>query len=911
LSEGLGQAICSLLENWITFQTEENGGFSLKEYISAVEMFTGTKNWEQDRKLLRLLVKCAREHGGRKDPDADAKELYRIARKLEKRILEKEDILRVMELYQQAWQLWTQAGNPVRSRKALRPALALNLFLNDPRPEAFEIQVYGGSDAEKRQEEKKEEWGLLYYEEEGADPASVIKGTVNLYKKDIRGTHGEIQRYSYEQVCADPIPFLEAVGELKLLPRYQAVVTYLLEISRLDISRAVRKQLLEYIDNGFCASDDSWPISGEMLKKLLEKLSEMTRNMYEENGFVLDLRRFASWEEYFRGMLLSFSESYLRDLALGSHMSLRYLELFLKKVLKRSGLNLCKPDEAFLYLTLAYSEKAGYHRWFESYARLRKLYSPASRKKRDLAEDYCPEQFWGQQASGRNLSGMLTEAAESRKDIKNLFEKTNPKLLQYFDVLYRLKNEVRKRNAETVFYEQADRLRRLLLEDKDFLEFRESREFERYQSKLYERNKKTVEIICRTDDEILIKKGDRFTCPVRVGKKVENAVFCVTEDILFGKNIPDAAVVSVRALTQDCVLDAYKAAKGLKVRPKLVKKQHVEKADFVLEERERSSGVEGIVLPEEASALAFVKSGDKGRGKLKVFGKAGTVLEAGSHIFLKELVGEQEFCFDYEVKEETRLERRTLVSLQWENGDELWERLDVKDGRQIAPSQTRLTALGEDTVRRTRSLTLALKKPLSICRPTAEDGISSKENEELTLCRYEEKLKKSKRSGRIRGRSEEKAAMPKISNLELLEYLYRAPADSVEYYRGISGKDRRYLLNSQAFLDTRLKNDILDHFRRQDEMRCRSLILTVLFINYVIELEHESGKSNRQFPIDWIWADFEAEVESVMEQCGMEGFNLENPYDAFLEILLACEEPLELYREIWSRESVFREMHFS
>jgi hypothetical protein len=58
-------------------------------------------------------------------------------------------------------------------------------------------------------------------------------------------------------------------------------------------------------------------------------------------------------------------------------------------------------------------------------------------------------------------------------------------------------------------------------------------------------------------------------------------------------------------------------------------------------------------------------------------------------------------------------------------------------------------------------------------------------------------------------------------------------------------------------------------------------------------------------PLKWVIDDFETEVNAVMERCGMVSFNLDNPYDAFLELLLHCKEPLELYQEIWSTESCF------
>ena len=463
--------------------------------------------------------------------------------------------------------------------------------------------------------------------------------------------------------------------------------------------------------------------------------------------------------------------------------------------------------------------------------------------------------------------------------------------------------------SEEVFFELVDQLRKLLLEDQAFLDYRENRDFTRFQEKLYKRNRKVAEVRVLADSEVEIRKGDKLQCEVKLPKGIYQARFKVQENITLEKNVPAQAEVALKALTSSEVLEHYRRAKKLKVKPKMVKRHHITKADLRVADEKLQAKISSIILLEKGGALPFVKEDDNGNGKLLVCGETGTVLDPGTLFLMEEMVGGERFCFAYEVTKKAVLERKAELKLLWENGDELWNWAEAEDGKVIAESFTQLMPGWKRVPVRLKGAQFYLKKPLKTCRPIEEmfpDGTVDTENENETQNRYEQMLKKSNRKGSIRGRSEENQDMPKISNLELLEYIYHAPADSTDYYRDMKRYGKEYFLNSSMFVESRLKNDILDHFVRNRGVRRRSLILTLIFLIYVIEMEqHKTDGSWDGMPLNWVIDDFETEVNAVMERCGMVSFNLANPYDAFLELLLHCKEPLELYREIWSTETCF------
>jgi hypothetical protein len=106
-----------------------------------------------------------------------------------------------------------------------------------------------------------------------------------------------------------------------------------------------------------------------------------------------------------------------------------------------------------------------------------------------------------------------------------------------------------------------------------------------------------------------------------------------------------------------------------------------------------------------------------------------------------------------------------------------------------------------------------------------------------------------------------------------------------------------YFLDSQEFLDTRIRdNDFNAATFTKDETRQRNLLLTIVFLNVVMEMKEGDSE---------LWTDnknvaFAFEVVDLLQSCGFMPLYSGNAYDAFLKMLLSSDDPLGLFHYIWS-----------
>jgi len=121
------------------------------------------------------------------------------------------------------------------------------------------------------------------------------------------------------------------------------------------------------------------------------------------------------------------------------------------------------------------------------------------------------------------------------------------------------------------------------------------------------------------------------------------------------------------------------------------------------------------------------------------------------------------------------------------------------------------------------------------------------------------------------------------------ERIVDLPDDSM---RVLGNGREEFFLDSKLFLDTRIRDNTIQAFPA-DEERQRNLLLTVLFLNFVVD--EDNLADCYEFRVE----DFDIYTTDKLVKAGFQLMYSGNPYDAYLKILLSCDMPLELFRYIW------------
>jgi hypothetical protein len=72
------------------------------------------------------------------------------------------------------------------------------------------------------------------------------------------------------------------------------------------------------------------------------------------------------------------------------------------------------------------------------------------------------------------------------------------------------------------------------------------------------------------------------------------------------------------------------------------------------------------------------------------------------------------------------------------------------------------------------------------------------------------------------------------------------------------------------------------------------------FLNFVSEEDGSETRSEKKRDYTDKILDFEFEMVDLLQSCGFMPLYSGNAYDAFLKMLLASDDPLELFHYIWS-----------
>ena len=122
----------------------------------------------------------------------------------------------------------------------------------------------------------------------------------------------------------------------------------------------------------------------------------------------------------------------------------------------------------------------------------------------------------------------------------------------------------------------------------------------------------------------------------------------------------------------------------------------------------------------------------------------------------------------------------------------------------------------------------------------------------------------------------------RINDLNDDEMIRIAPMGKKDYY-----------LDSQEFLDTRIRdNDFYEKTFTVNEARQRNILLTVIFLNFLTTLDNYDTYRDRI-------VEFDITASLLLSKCGFYSLYSGYAYDAFLKLLLSCEDPEGLFRFIW------------
>ncbi len=707
-------------------------------------------------------------------------------------------------------------------------------------------------------------------------------------------------RWDYESVFANPIPFLEAVEKLKVVPRYKYIINYLLIKCVLPIGKDNLISFYSYIEDinfdtpEYLSSDEEVNFYSKMkcdnadnmtvmetgeLSVLWKILSKRVRELFAQNGYVFSGKKGYSWEKEFCQIITQFNMEELRKLAFGLKMTIQDFNIFLNKVLKRACINLYSRDEVLTYLTLKYGNEHGCNSFFFAYNTLKELYPKKSKLKFD----------GGDVDSIIDIDGVDTISLQDEiesildADIALLLEESLPDLEKYFKKIEYI-NVIMKNDKEN---------RYARFPEKKFKELWDivynqvkNRDLDRFKISIQEAKKKAKqESACKkkyeakmtveyaVDTEIKLREGMVFKCNTERKSIDGNDVTCFSlkNDTVLPRQREYEQNVQVKAISAESKLEDLKKTAWAKekkiINLQFVTKKYLEEHSFGIAtgDDELRQNIQDISMN---GKIRFVHSDKKSNvGYLKIKCRFGTFIPKGT-IFYLQIQG---IRFEYETIEDIKgkdcPEEEFLV--EWE------------DTEKYVP-------LGKN---RNKELEIIRSGSLLQC-----------DSQGIQKAYFKKRIvipPLGENKDDCNGDIENNTSL-------LLQYIYNIDGEntnSVVYYKGFPDYGEDFFLNTEMFKKTRITRNVISSWIG-DEERQRNYILTMLFIEYVIKdignKTYEIEKTEQDIPTEMVLSKFDYMVAEEMSSCGFQPLSMSNPYDAFLMLLLTCDAPLELFQAIWS-----------
>lgn len=490
------------------------------------------------------------------------------------------------------------------------------------------------------------EWHKLYAPPVGKDT-------------DNRSRMKEYAKWTYEDVTErDPRPFLEAVKEIKVIPAYRYVINYLLLKTKLGLGEENKKGFIAFVagrkfqdlpERGQDMEKKRMQLlgceNGQEQKKLTEEnfqdLWEIfiygLEQLFLENGYEERI----DWIAFFSGLLESFRYKSLKILALGVHMSVEELNIFLTKVLKRSYINFYDRDEIFVYLALKYADKAGLGT-YQAYRRLYDLYpmeeikeNPDWKEDKDSISTLYLEQ---------KLENILVRTGSS------LFEETDKNLERYLaGAAWENEQPSKKDHMRTAQKRFLNLWKKLLSRWEDSDEMIESIRIEKEERKKTRKNcrdeavfHKELTVVYDPKTGCELPAGTEFRAETSraSGKGSRTAVFRLPQEQIFLPEETEVVEVFVKAMMSEKEFEAKK--QDLPKVNEFVPKKDIEFPKMKVDTEKLVNRIEEIQIK---TGVRFFDNGKKAnRGTLLVKCKIGTFIPEGSK-FSFELEGVR-FCYE-------------------------------------------------------------------------------------------------------------------------------------------------------------------------------------------------------------------------------------------------------------------------
>ncbi len=803
--------------------------------------------------------------------------------------------------------------------------------------------------------EQWDEW-LLLYEDYGdrpvitpSDPDYDLYGASLALRwdaLDVMSDFDDPLLTSDDDIAGDARPFLNAVSRLRSVPVSSMLLSFLMIANGISIGPANMERMRKMLENlQECPSGDKMASEEQIceLEQLLNRdekqacpdlteenglytvyslLSERTRDVFcmddpalEGDESLSDERTLpvldGHWHLWFFRLLKKPDAEQIRRTAFAYRMSFDRYVCFLQKILHKSRPALLNREEVFTKITLDCTPPE--ETCSRCLQRLRELYPVDSADSRDNSRNRNTADTeavdipaWLLRGNAGNLPLTLrfeNELSEIEKEAgRDLFRTVSRRLQEYLEWAGR-NAETRRiiRTAEEVFFERWNKLYVSMKDSWEVKEFIKSSRRRGMDTDLY-RRKLTLAYAADNTAERIIPAGTVLTCDTRIrdnGIPVR-AVFTFEKEC---RILPDASDeeeidVEVEELTtlsgsgpedpvpaerQILIDNLYKATRGAqKVREKHLitvigrgRSKQEKKIPIRLQSENPLLNDRILEILPGQNILYFADDRKKSKpGMFRIRCKVGTVIPAGTVIgFEKEGIS-----FSYRtVRECSSLQKWNSVEV-----DVLWDRQNLEmlekkleNSRRNAQSREKETVVTRNTVFSlkdpafTGSVRISNPAPLAL-RPGPEIGQDTS----------------VRRSANIKN---------------MLEFIYDSNGmNDMRDFHGVDSYGPGFLFNTDAFKRAQITQNTLSHFP-VDEERRRNLLLTVDFLDFVMNEIDLLSANDRDLRVDQLFDEFRYIVDQDLERCGMQEFYPGNAYEGFLSMLFSCENPFELFQALFEK----------
>ena len=747
---------------------------------------------------------------------------------------------------------------------------------------------------------------------------------------------------SDDDIAGDARPFLNAVARLRSVPVSSMLLSFLMIADGISIGPANMDRMRRMIENLTAVpptdkiaapekiraleqqlargeKQDCPDLTEEDLYTVYSLLSERTRDVFRADDPLLegDPRRSdektlpvldAHWHIWFFRLLKKPDAEQIRRTAFAYRMSFDRYVCFLQKILHRSRPALLDREEIFTKITLDCTPPE-------------ETCSGCLRKLRDL---YPPVNAGGRAAARRRNAGN-TEAVEipawllgnagnlpltlrfenELSDIeeesgRDLFRTASGRLREYLDWAGR-NADARKiiRTAEEVFFERWNKLYDSIKDSWEVRAFINSSRARRVDTDRC-RRQLTMEYTADADAERVIPAGTVLTCETRVkdGGAFLSAVFTCEKEIRIQPDAsdeeeieaeveemttlsglgPEDPVPEDRQVLIDNLLRSTRGAQKVTEKHLTIvtgRGRNKEKQLIPIRAETGHDPVKGQILQIlPGQNIRYFADGRKKSkpGMFRIRCKVGTVIPAGTVItFEKEGI-----TFSYRtVRECSSLQKWNSMNL-----DVLWDRenmalLETKlqGGRKSAPAKEKETIVTRNTAFSFRDSGFGFAR-ITNPSPLILDG----------------------------GQEEQEGAGRRSANIKnILEFIYDSNGmNDMRDFHGVDSYGPGFLFNTDAFKRAQITQNTLSHFP-VDEERRRNLLLTVDFLDFVMNEMDQISNNDLDLRVDQLFDEFRYLADQDLERCGMQEFYPGNAYEGFLSMLFSCENPFELFQALFEK----------